>query len=626
MLGRPVSPGQLGAAAADRDALFRIDWRPVEPGADDGTLWMSWETVDAGAEAPPVVVLECRGGEGALPSRVRALTGRVLGILQTFLSEDRFAGSRLLVVTQGAVALPGEGVTDLAASAVWGLVRSAQAEQPGRILVADLDTGTDAPVGALIATSEPEIAVRGAGYLVPRLAPVTDAAPTGDLAGVCAGGTILVTGGTGVLGARVAEHLVREHGARHLTLVARRGAETPGAEDLRARLNEFGATVDLVACDIADREAVRQMLAGIPDSAPLAGVVHTAGVFDAGVIASLSPERLESVFAAKVDGAWNLHELTAESDLGLFALFSSTGGLILPTGQGGYAAANVFLDALAGYRRARGAAATSLAWGPWEGAQMGLEPTGLAVRRVLRSGVLPLAHDTALRLFDLGVAGPDAVVVPAHIDRTALRRHPGELPALLRGLVPGSGRRRAAAGAVASVGREKLAALPPDRRREHLLMEVRRLAAEVLGHASPEDIDPDTAFSDLGFDSLAAIEMRNKLRAATGRTVGVAAVFDYPTVTKLSEWLLEDLGFSGDGPTPEEPSDAEIRRQLAAVPIAALRGSGLLDALLRLTETGAPAAPEAASEQAGSSIDEMDPSELVRHVLATQRRSERERS
>ena len=625
VLGRPISADQMNIAVPERDSLFRMDWRTVDPGSDDGTRWATWETVTMYGHVPPVVVLHCHGGAGAVPARVRATTGRVLGILQAFASEERFAGSRLLVVTGGAVALPGEDVTDLAAAAVWGLVRSAQAEQPGRILLADIDSGSDALIGALIAMAEPELAVRRDRYLVPRLAALTEQEPVVDLDRICSAGTILVTGGTGVLGARVAEHLVREHGARHLTLVARRGAAAPGAVELRTRLTGLGAAVDLVACDVADREAVRRMLDHIPADAPLAGVVHTAGVFDAGVIGSLTDQRLDRVFSAKVDGAWNLHELTADHKIELFALFSSTGGLILATGQGGYAAGNVFLDALAAHRRAQGAAATSLAWGPWEGALMGLDVTETGMRRIRRSGVLPLERDTALRLFDIGVAGSEAVVVPARFDRSALRGGAVELPALLRGLVPSTSRRRAASDAPASADRNALAAVAPEQRRDHLLGELRRLVAEVLGHLSPADIDPDTAFRDLGFDSLAAIELRNKLRAATGLTVGIAAVFDYPTVTRLSDWLLDSLGFGGDDPTPVAPDEAEIRRRLATIPVAALRGSGLLESLLRLTETAEPA-PEAAAEPAEAAIDEMDSSELVRHVLATRRRPEREQS
>ncbi|GAB2720475.1 hypothetical protein GCM10027089_50470 [Nocardia thraciensis] len=624
VLGRPMSPDQINIAAPEGNSLFRIEWRTVRPGSDDGARWATWEAVTASGDVPPVVVLRCHGGSGALPERVRETTGRVLGILQTFASEERFADSRLLVLTEGAVALPGADVTDLAAAAVWGLVRSAQAEQPGRILLADVDPGTDAPIGALIATAEPELAVRGDRYLVPRLASATEHEPVADLDRICSAGTILVTGGTGVLGAWVAEHLVRNHGARHLTLVARRGAAAPGANELRTRLTDLGAAVEVVACDVADRAAVRRVLDGIPVDAPLAGVVHTAGVFDAGVIGSLTAEHLDRVFSAKVDGAWNLHELTADKNIELFALFSSVGGLILATGQGGYAAGNVFLDALAAHRRARGVAATSLAWGPWEDALMGLDVTDTGMRRLRRTGVLPLARDTALRLFDIGVTGSEAIAVPVRLDRGVLRREAFEPPALLRGLAPATARGRAS-DAPAAAGRDALAALPPEQRGEHLLAELRRLVAEVLGFASAAEIDPETAFSDLGFDSLAAIELRNKVQAATGLTVGIAEIFDYPTVTRLSDRLLDGLGFGGDAPAPTAPDEAEIRRRVATIPVAALRGSGLLDALLRLAET-TEHAPDQTTTAVESAIDEMDSSELVRHVLATRGRPERERA
>ncbi|NKY88125.1 type I polyketide synthase [Nocardia veterana] len=623
VLGRAIAPDQLTIPAPENNSLWRVEWNPIEPGSDAGTPWATWETVTEGGDVTPVLVLRCRGDAGGVPARVRAMAGRVLAVLQAFAREERFADSRLLVLTRGAVALPGEDVTDLAAAAVWGLVRSAQAEQPGRIIVADTDSESDAGIGALIATAEPEIAVRAGRFLIPRLAPLPERAPEPDIDRICSAGTILITGGTGVLGAWMAEHLVRDHGARCLTLVSRRGVEAPGAAELCAQLTDLGARVNLVACDVADREAVRRMLDDLPADAPLAGIVHTAGIFDAGVIDSLTAEQLDRVFAAKVDGAWNLHELTADTEIELFALFSSAGGLILASGQGGYAAGNVFLDALAAHRRAHGAAATSMAWGPWAGALMGLEVTETGMRRIRRSGVLPLAREGALRLFDIAATGPDAAVVPVRIERTAMLGDPAELPALLRGLAPATGRRRATAAA--SADKDTLAAVAPEQRRDYLLTELRRLVAEVLGHAAPADIDPDTAFSDLGFDSLAAIELRNKLRAATGTTVGIATVFDYPTIAKLSDWLLDSLGFGVGEQAPRVPDESEIRRRLATIPIAELRGSGLLDSLLRLTDTAAPA-PEPLAGPVDSAIDEMDPSELVRHVLATRSRPEREQA
>nr|WP_062990509.1 type I polyketide synthase [Nocardia anaemiae] len=617
ILARPVSVDQLNSEAPEHDSLFRIEWVPVDAGIDEGTVWQPWEEAATSDHVATVVVARCGGGSGAVPGQVRATVGRMLAVLQAFLSEERFADSRLLVLTDGAVALPGEDVADLAAAAAWGLIRSAQAEQPGRIVLADVDS--DVPVGALVATGEPEIAVRAGRYLMPRLVSVGGRKTTGpDLAA----GSVLVTGGTGALGAQVAEHLVREHGARRLLLVGRRGAAAPGADDLLARLRALGAEADIVACDIANRDAVSALLSGIPATRPLVGVVHTAGVLDDGVVGSLTDERLDTVFAAKVDGAWHLHELTKDANLELFVLFSSVGGLILPIGQGGYAAANVFLDALAAHRRAAGLPATSMAWGPWEGARMGLALTDLQLQRIRRSGILPLTPETAMRLFDAAVTGSDPMVLPAHIDRSALRRSTGELPALLRGLAPAAARRRAESDHASPDVRAKLAALASSARRDYLSELMRGMVADVLGHGAASDIDPDTAFSELGFDSLAAIELRNKLRAATGLNAGVAVVFDYPTVTKLSGWLAQSLGF-GDEPREDRSTDADIRRRLATIPIATLRSSGILDALLRLTTPSESAEADSGDEP---SIDDMDSDELIRHVLTSQQRPDREQS
>jgi acyl transferase domain-containing protein/NADP-dependent 3-hydroxy acid dehydrogenase YdfG len=611
ILARPISFEQLATDAPERDSLFRIEWSSVEPVADDGVLWQSWEdaSTDDHVDSAAVVV-HVGGGFGDLPSRLRAVTDRVLGVLQAFLADDRYADSRLVVLTHGAVALPGEDVIDLAAAAAWGLVRSAQAEQPGRILLADIDV--DVPIGTLLATDEPELAVRAGRFLVPRIAGAQPAEPAHwDLSA----GTVLITGGTGALGAHVAEHLVREHGAAHLLLLSRRGADAEGTAELSDRLCGLGANAEIVACDVSDRAALQRVLAEIPAARPLIGVVHTAGVLDDGVVGSLTPERLDGVFAAKADGAWHLHELTEGADLALFVLFSSVGGLVLPIGQGGYAAANVFLDALAAHRRACGLRGTSMAWGPWDGARMGLAVTPLQVQRIRRSGILPLAADTAMRLFDLAASAADPVLIPTHVDRSALRRTNDSLPALLRGLAPVA--RRATAEDQAPATRAALAALPAERRRDYLTDLLRGMVADVLGHGSPSDVDPETAFSELGFDSLAAIELRNRLRTATGLNTGVAAVFDYPSASKMAGWLVDRLGFA-DAPTSED-SDDELRRRIAAIPVAALRRSGLLDALLQV-ESAVHTHRELAPDDAA--IDDMDPNELIRHVLASQRQPE----
>ncbi|WP_406641701.1 type I polyketide synthase [Amycolatopsis sp. WGS_07] len=498
--GRPVLSVDslaLRPVALDQqvdDALFTVDWQPIElPAADDTSEF---------------TVLRS-SAEDAL-----AELHRVLPILQNSLEDEQ---SRLVVLTKNAT-------EDPAAAAVHGLVRSAQAENPGRFVLVDADTDSPDLAGAL-ASGEPQISLRDGKAFVPRLVR-TNSTVDGEWTGA-----VLITGGTGGLGSLLARHLVTEHGVRDLVLVSRRGRAATGAAELEAELSKLGATVHIEACDVADREDTAALLASIDN---LGAVIHAAGVLDDGVVESLTPERLEQVFRAKATAAWNLHELTP--DVPRFVLFSSAAGILGSPGQGNYAAANAFLDAIAHRRVADGLSAVSLAWGPWASGMAGALDEA-SRRRIERLGLTPLTPEEGLRLFDAAVAGPP-LSVPLRLNFPALRERAraGENPALLRSLVrvPAKSTVVSASG----LGAE-LAALDEAGRRRLLLNTVRSAVAATLGHDEP--VDEHRAFNDLGFDSLTSVELRNRLSTVSGLRLPTTLVFDHPTTESVVDYLLSKM-------------------------------------------------------------------------------------
>ncbi|UUU25872.1 type I polyketide synthase [Streptomyces sp. DSM 40750] len=369
-------------------------------------------------------------------------------------------------------------------------------------------------------------------------------------------GTVLVTGGTGGLGALLARHLVVEHKVERLVLTSRRGVQAPGAAELVAELAGLGAEVQVVACDVADRASVERLLAGIGSEHPLSAVVHAAGVLDDGVVESLTPERVDKVLRPKVDAALHLHELTRDLDLAAFILYSSVSGTFGGAGQANYAAANAFLDALAQHRRAEGLPAVSLAWGMWEQRSKMTGDLGEAdLQRIARAGLNALSSDEGLALFDDALGTDETVLVPTHVDLAALRvqARTGDVPTLLRGLVRVP-RRRVAAAETAHTGtgslRDRLAGLSAADQYRALLDLVRVQVATVLGHGSPETVEPDMAFKDMGFDSLTTVELRNRLNAETGLRLSAVLVFDHPTPTALVDHLGEELLPDGDTGEP----------------------------------------------------------------------------
>ncbi|MEV6975261.1 type I polyketide synthase [Kitasatospora sp. NPDC093806] len=565
---RPVSVDQLRAAARAGlgDALFRVEWAPV-PATErqpsrlavlgDGPGFAELDrypdlaalgtAVDAGLPVPDAVVLPLPDASGELPAAARAALHRTRSALTAWAADERFAAARLVLTTRGAVAAgqaAGLDVPNLAHAPLWGLVRAAQAEQPGRFVLLDLDGDTDesVPLALAAAGDEPQLALRGGAVLAPRLVRTRPAAAATAPA-LDPDGTVLITGGTGALGALLARHLVTAYGVRHLLLLGRRGPQAPGAAELTAELEELGARVTVTGCDVADREALAAVLAAVPAEHPLTAVVHTAGVAADGSLASLTEERFDAALRPKADAAWHLHELTRDAGLAAFVLFSSATATLGGAGQGGYTAANAFLDALAQHRTAHGLPARSLAWGLWQqdrGMAGALDETTLG--RMRRSGVLPLGPQDGLALFDAALAGPDPTSLPVRLDPAALRQAGPDLPPLLRGLAgPSTGAGARPDSGAAEELKRRLAGLSEEDRARALLDLVRAQVTVVLGHSATASVDADRAFGELGFDSLTAVELRNRLITATGLRLPATLVFDYPTSAELARHLDAEL-------------------------------------------------------------------------------------
>ncbi|MFE6486719.1 SDR family NAD(P)-dependent oxidoreductase, partial [Streptomyces sp. NPDC057757] len=568
LVERPVPVEHL-TGTARRPSLLQLRWEPTPTSAaparggwaalgtgefgPDATEYADLDALSvaiaSGAAVPEAVLAPFPPTDGEPHDAARAATHRLLDLLKRWLAEEQLASSRLVLVTGGAVAAREGETPDLGSAPLWGLARSAQAEHPGRFVLADLGADTARGLRGALATGEPQFAVRGDTVLVPRLAevPARDTAPAAPWDST---GTVLITGGTGGLGGRLARHLVVEHGVRHLLLAGRRGSDAPGAADLAAELTGLGASVTVTAVDVADRDALAALLAAVPRDHPLTGVVHTAGVVADGLVGTLTPERVDDVLRPKADAAWYRHELTLDADLSAFVLYSSVAGLMDGPGQGNYAAANVFLDALAERRRAAGLPANSLAWGLWPGDGMGARLDQAALRRADRSGLVPLTPGENLALLDLALSEGPAVSVPVRVDAAALRDRADGVPSVLRGLVRGPARRTTSATAPAAGGAPlaaRLAGLPEAERDRVVLDLVRTRVAQVLGHDGADAIEPRRAFSEIGFDSLAAIELRNGLNAATGLRLPSTLVFDYPNPTALAAHVLAKA--SGTGAT-----------------------------------------------------------------------------
>ncbi|AUS81206.1 polyketide synthase [Actinoalloteichus sp. AHMU CJ021] len=554
---RPVSTEQL-VGATPQDSMYRVEWsraplngtpgvdrwlavgggQPVTGVAVEPFTNLEFAADSLGADEPAAVLWRVPAGAGEVPVAVQSVTAEALSVVRGWLADPRWASSRLVVLTRGAVAVDGDEDVDLAQASVWGLLRSAQSENPGRIVLVDSDT--EAVLPSVVAGDEPQVAIRGGEVRVPRLVRVP-AEPGGGSEGGFGAGWVWVTGGLGVLGSVVARHLVSACGVRRLVLTGRQGAASEGAEELRADLVELGAEVSVRACDVADRDAVAGVVAWARSAGGLSGVVHAAGVLDDGVFESLTPERLAVVAAPKVSGAWHLHEATRDLDLSAFVVFSSAAGVLGGPAQGNYAAANAFLDGLAQHRRVIGLPAVSIAWGLWA------EASGLTGHladadrlRMNRGGIQALTTEHALSLLDTATSVSDAAVVALRTDLSKLRAQAqaGALPAIWRSLVRTPSRR--ALSQQEDWG-ARLAELPAEDRKREVLSLVRARVSVVLGHDDATSVDAQRPFKDLGFDSLTAVELRNTLTAATGLRLPATLVFDYPNADSVTEYLLSVL-------------------------------------------------------------------------------------
>ncbi|CAM5711902.1 Polyketide synthase OS=Streptomyces fumanus OX=67302 GN=GCM10018772_62400 PE=4 SV=1 [Streptomyces fumanus] len=563
---RPIDPARLRETVTARDPLYALDWVPAtatQPALDpaglavlgaDGFGPLVPETahypdltalthaLDTGTPVPAAVLVPC-----ADDSDAHAVAVRLLTVLRAWLADARFESSRLVAVTRGP------------AGVLAGLVRSAETERPGRFVLVETD-GEDwlADVRAALAVGEREVAVRSGALSVPRLVryAVTDgeAVSWGE-------GAVLITGGTGTLGGLVARHLAMRHGVRELVLVGRRGMDAPGVGELVEELAALDVSVVVEACDAADRDALAGVLERIPGR--LAGVVHATGVLDDGVVADMSDEQLHTVLRAKVDSAVNLHELTRDLDLTAFVLFSSASGLLGGPGQANYAAANTYLDALAHARRAEGLPATSMAWGFWETASgMTGHLDGGDTVRLARRGILPLTDRQGLALFDAALsATAPALTVPIRLDSAALRAQSaaGLLPPLLSGLVRAAKRRVGTPdGEPATSGfARRLAGLSAAEQERELTQLVCEVVAAVLGHESGAAVNAGRPFKELGFDSMLAVDLRNRLNAATGLRLPATLVFDHPTPSAIARHLRGELvGSETDAAGPAPAGDA----------------------------------------------------------------------
>ncbi|QIS09999.1 SDR family NAD(P)-dependent oxidoreductase [Nocardia arthritidis] len=605
---RPLPAAAADASEVVRQCLFRVGWEPLAASGIPLRQTDTWAVLgDPAALAPDLdgirvatdlaqlaesvpqvifVPLIAAGIDPAatIPAAVSAAVHAVLGLVQAWLADRRFARSRLVFVTRAAVGTETDtGPMDLVNAPIWGLLRSAQSEHPDRFVLLDVDDTASADlIARALGSGEPELALRENRLLAPRL---TRYQPTAPAVPFDAESRVLITGGLGAIGTLVAKHLVRRHGVRRMILVGRGGSDSPHAAAVVAELAGLGATAEVHACDAADRDALAALLAEVCADGPLDAVVHAAGVLRDATVQLMTPEQVDIALRPKVAAAWNLHELTKELPLRAFLVFSSIAATLGNAGQANYAAGNAFLDAIAQQRTRLGLPGKSCIWGLWslpDGMAAGLGDVDL--RRLARAGVLPITADDGMELFD-AVAGADLpAVVAARFDTQALRGLRAVRP-LLSGLIRRPARRAAAdTPDDSSAWVRRMRALPAAERAAAAL---RSVLAEVGVVAGGGSVDAGMTFRDLGFGSLMAVELRNRLVAATGLRLSSTTVFDHPTPILLSEHLAALVGAAEAEPVRAPAAVTAPERDPIAIVGMACRYPGGVESPERLWQLAA---------------------------------------
>jgi acyl transferase domain-containing protein len=574
--GATVLPMRLDASTETREDLTRLlgDISKVSPQAPNSSQAPNSPQAPKLQGVLSLLGLDERpeGLHNCLPAGLKAT------VTLTQALGDAGIDAPLWLLTRGAVAIaPSEAILSPTQAQTWGLGTVVGLEYPQRWGgMLDLPGSLDDRVASLLAGvladsgEEEQLAVRGAGLFARRVVRSAEQRETAKDAWTCPGGTALVTGGTGGLGAHVTRWLAGA-GAEHLLLVSRGGEGAPGVAELRAELVAQGAQVTIAACDVAEHEQMRELIKSIPERYPLRTVVHAAGFATQGAIESLTASDLETALQAKAQGALNLDVLTEGHDLSAFVMFSSLAGTFGSAHQAPYAAANAYLDGLAVQRRARGLPATSIAWGPWAGEGMTSQQEGV-VEVLRRHGLECMDSKLAIQALHQALTHDEVLLAVADVRWetyaplfTLARARPliedlPEVRAVLEGgpTVDGVG----GGGEL----RERLRDAPPRECRQLLLKLVRAEAARAMGYSALEMVDPDSAFRELGFDSLMAVELHNRLSLATGLRLPSTLIFDYPTPTLVVNYLATEL--AGDGASEDAPLEHDLNsleRSLASL-------------------------------------------------------------